>query len=72
MVTINGLAHMIMRIAEKNLSIRNVPGPTGVRGCNSDSRLIQQRLGWAPSQPLADGLAMTYRWIERQVLRNAA
>jgi GDP-D-mannose 3', 5'-epimerase len=72
MVTINGLARMIMRIAEKDLSVRNIPGPTGVRGRNSDNRLIRDRLGWAPSQALADGLAMTYRWIERQVLRNAA
>jgi GDP-D-mannose 3', 5'-epimerase len=72
MVTVNGLARMIMRIAEKDLSVRNIPGPTGVRGRNSDNRLIRERLGWAPSQALADGLAMTYRWIERQVLRNAA
>ena len=72
MVTINGLARMVMRIAVKDLSVRNIPGPTGVRGRNSDNRLTRDRLGWAPSQALADGLAMTYRWIERQVLRNAA
>jgi GDP-D-mannose 3',5'-epimerase len=72
MVTINGLARMIMRLSEKDLSICNVPGPTGVRGRNSDNRLIKQRLGWAPCQPLVDGLVVTYRWIEQQVLRNAA
>ena len=72
MVTINGLAQMIMRIAEKELTIRYIPGPTGVRGRNSDNRLIKRRLGWAPSQPLEDGLAITYRWIEQQVRRNAA
>jgi len=72
MVTINGLANMIMRIAEKPLGIRNFPGPTGVRGRNSDNRLIQEKLGWAPSQKLEDGLAITYRWIEQQVRRNAA
>jgi len=72
MVTINGLAQMIMQVAEKDVLIRNVPGPTGVRGRNSDNRLIRERLGWAPSQPLADGLAVTYRWIEQKVLRNAA
>ena len=72
MVTINGLAQMIMRIAAKPLSIRNIPGPLGVRGRNSDNRLINERLGWAPSQPLADGLTVTYRWIEQQVRRNAA
>ncbi len=67
MVTINQLAAMIMEIAGKKLTIRNIPGPTGVRGRNSDNRLIRERLGWAPSQPLRDGLSKTYRWIAAQV-----
>src|SRR5262245_15290758 len=45
MVTINELAGMIAKISGKNLSIRNVPGPTGVRGRNSDNQLIRQKLG---------------------------
>jgi GDP-D-mannose 3', 5'-epimerase len=69
MVTVDGLARMIMRAAGKTLSIHPIPGPTGVRGRNSDNRLIRDRLGWAPSRPLSDGLAVTYRWIERQVHR---
>ncbi len=72
MVTINGLARMVMQTAGKELSIRNIPGPEGVRGRNSDNRLIAARLGWAPGRKLAEGLATTYRWIERQVRRNAA
>jgi nucleoside-diphosphate-sugar epimerase len=72
MVTINTLAQTIMRISGRDLSIRNIAGPTGVRGRNSDNRLITQRLGWAPSQPLVEGLKITYRWIEQQVQRNAA
>jgi GDP-D-mannose 3', 5'-epimerase len=72
MVTINELAQMVMQIAGKELAIRNIPGPVGVRGRNSDNRLIAARLGWAPGRPLAEGLDATYRWIERQVLRNAA
>ena len=72
MVTINGLARMVMQIGDKDLAIRNIPGPVGVRGRNSDNRLIAARLGWAPGRPLAEGLDTTYRWIERQVLRNAA
>ncbi len=70
MVTINGLAGMAMRIAGKQLSIRHIPGPTGVRGRNSDNRLIREKLGWAPSRPLEAGLAATYRWIEQQARRN--
>jgi len=67
MVTINGMASMIMDIAGKRLRIKHVPGPTGVRGRNSDNRLIRDKLGWAPSAPLRNGLAKTYRWIAAQV-----
>jgi nucleoside-diphosphate-sugar epimerase len=70
MVTINTLAHMVMRIAGKDLAIRTIPGPVGVRGRNSDNRLIRTELGWAPSRPLEAGLAVTYRWIEQQARRN--
>lgn len=67
MVTINQLADMIMRIASKNLSIRHIPGPLGVRGRNSDNRLIQEKLGWRPRRPLQEGLEKTYPWISDQV-----
>lgn len=67
MVTINQLAAMVMDIAGKKLSIRHVPGPTGVRGRNSDNRLIRETLGWAPSKALRDGLEKTYEWIASQV-----
>jgi nucleoside-diphosphate-sugar epimerase len=66
MVTIDDLADMIMRIAGKRLEKRHIPGPLGVRGRNSNNRLILEKLGWAPSQPLAAGLKITYDWIERQ------
>jgi GDP-D-mannose 3',5'-epimerase len=67
MVTINQLAEMTMEIAGKQLRIRHIDGPLGVRGRNSDNRLLRQRLGWAPSAPLRQGLEITYRWIEEQV-----
>jgi len=67
MVSINGLARMIMTIAGKTQSIRHVPGPQGVRGRNSDNRLFAQHLGWKPSQPLEDGLRQTYAWIKHKV-----
>jgi GDP-D-mannose 3',5'-epimerase len=67
MVTINQLAEMIMEIAGKKLSIKHIPGPLGVRGRNSDNRLIRERLGWEPTTPLRDGLAKTYAWIAQQV-----
>ena len=41
----------------------NLDAPKGVRGRNSDNTLIQERLGWEPSTPLAVGLEKTYSWI---------
>jgi GDP-D-mannose 3',5'-epimerase len=67
MVSIDQLAHMVMEIAGKSLRLKHIPGPLGVRGRNSDNRLISQELGWAPSRPLREGLEKTYAWIERQV-----
>ncbi len=66
MVTINGLAEIAMKISGKKLAIKHIPGPLGVRGRNSDNRLIQQRLGWSPSEPLEAGMVKTYRWIEEK------
>lgn len=67
MVTINELTQMVISIAGKNLSIRHVPGPMGVRGRNSDNRLIARKLGWKPFCALRQGLEKTYAWIAAQV-----
>lgn len=72
MVTINQLACMVMEVAGKNLSINHIDGPLGVRGRNSDNRLIAEKLGWKPSQPLIEGLKRTYSWIEEQVKQAVA
>jgi nucleoside-diphosphate-sugar epimerase len=72
MVTINQLTDMIMQIAGKRVEKRHIPGPLGVRGRNSDNRLIREKLSWAPSQPLTAGLETTYSWIERQTRSNTA
>jgi len=72
MISINELAHLVMKIAGKQLAIRHIAGPLGVRGRNSDNRLIAQKLGWAPTRPLHDGLEKTYAWIEGQVASASA
>ena len=71
MVTINHLAEIIMSIAHKPLSVRHIPGPLGVRGRNSDNRLISEKLGWQPTQPLRSGLEKTYAWVSEQVAKHA-
>ena len=67
MVTINQLADMAMAIAGKKLTKKHIEGPLGVRGRNSDNRLIEKRLGWRPTRPLREGLEKTYAWIKEQI-----
>ena len=67
MVTINELAQYAIDISGKNITIKNVDGPTGVRGRNSDNKLIGEKLDWVPNYPLYEGLIHTYEWISKQV-----
>lgn len=67
MISINDFAKMAISISGKNLSIKNVPGPTGVRGRNSDNRLLKEKLNWSPTLPLFEGMKLTYEWINTQV-----
>lgn len=67
MVSINQLVGMVSSIAGKRVRIRHIPGPLGVRGRNSDNRLIREELGWAPSEPLRRGMQRTYEWVNAQV-----
>lgn len=66
-VTINTLVDMASDIAGKKLTKKHIKGPTGVRGRNSDNKLIKAKLNWAPELPLVRGLEITYKWIEQQV-----
>lgn len=67
MVSINELADMAMKIGQKKVSIKHIDGPLGVRGRNSDNHMISEKLGWAPSRPLEEGLTKTYMWIVEQL-----
>lgn len=66
MIAINDFAKMVIDIAGKNITLKNIPGPTGVRGRNSDNRLIKEKLGWQPTQPLLEGMKKTYAWVKEQ------
>ena len=67
MITINDLSNTIIDISGKMIYIKNVNGPTGVRGRNSNNNLIKEKIGWSPNQPLYNGLIQTYEWIEKQI-----
>jgi len=66
MISINDFAKMIIGISGKKVSIKNIPGPEGVRGRNSDNDLIGEKLGWKPSRTLLEGIKKTYNWISIQ------
>jgi GDP-D-mannose 3', 5'-epimerase len=66
-ISMNDLTKLVIQLAGKRAGIKNIPGPQGVRGRTSDNTLIKEKLGWAPSQPLSDGLKKTYKWIQSQM-----
>jgi nucleoside-diphosphate-sugar epimerase len=67
MISINNLAKMVIDISGKSISVKNITGPLGVRGRNSNNKLIQLKLGWQPTQSLRMGMEITYQWINQQV-----
>lgn len=66
MISINDLAALAIKISGKQITIKNIPGPTGVRGRNSDNVLIRKELGWSPTSSLKEGIEKTYYWINEQ------
>jgi nucleoside-diphosphate-sugar epimerase len=68
MISINNLALMVAEIAGKQVTLKHIEGPQGVRGRNSDNTLIEKELGWRPSQPLREGIEKTYKWIASKCL----
>ncbi len=64
LITIDDLARMVEEIAGVKLEHNhNLSAPKGVNGRNSDNRLIQKYLGWAPGIRLREGMEKTYDWI---------
>jgi len=72
MVTINGLVKMVADISGKVVHVRHIDGPLGVRGRNSQNDLLREKLQWAPSLPLRQGLEKTYAWVAQQVENRLA
>jgi GDP-D-mannose 3',5'-epimerase len=72
LVTINQLIDIVEDIAGKKFKRRyNLDAPKGVRGRCSENTLIKEKLGWAPSIRLRDGMEKTYRWISDQMAAPA-
>ena len=71
MVTINQLVKIVSSIAKKNIFIKHIDGPLGVRGRNSYNKNIFKDIGWKPSLDLYTGLESTYKWIDEQIKNNS-
>jgi len=67
MISIRDFTKMVMDISGKDLSIKYIDGPTGVKGRNSDNELIEKMLSWKPSLPLRDGMVKAYAWITQEI-----
>ena len=67
MVTINQLANMAIDISGKRIYIKNIEGPVGVNGRNSNNDLIREKLGWGPKYSLREGMEKTFKWIQHEI-----
>jgi len=54
---------MVIGVSGKDIRLQT-PGPRGVRGRNSDNRLIKQLLGLRPEQCFQAGIEKTMPWID--------
>ncbi len=70
MVSINELVDIAEEISGIKLKrTYDLDAPKGVRGRNSDNKLIKKRLNWAPSISLTEGLTKTYEWIYNDIVK---
>ena len=67
MVSINELAKIAGEISGKNISLKHIDGPLGVRGRNSNNDLIRETLNWNYEFSLKQGISETFKWIDEQV-----
>ena len=67
MVDMIEFATIAMSFEEKKLPIKHIEGPMGVRGRNSNNKLIMEKLGWEPTIKIKEGLGKTYFWIKEQI-----
>jgi nucleoside-diphosphate-sugar epimerase len=69
-ISINNLVKLVAKLADKDIKIKNVPGPVGVMGRTSDNILISKMLNWNPEENLELGLTKTYSWIKNEVQQS--
>ncbi len=65
-VSVDELVRTVAEIAGKQISVRHVAGPVGVRSRNFSNERVYS-IGWQPKHTLRQGIALTYPWIVEQV-----
>jgi nucleoside-diphosphate-sugar epimerase len=70
-VSINQMIEIIEKIAdykvEKNYLLDK---PKGVRGRSSNNDLVRKKINWNFETSLKSGLAITYKWIEKEMKKK--
>lgn len=69
-ISINGLVKLAASFENKEIKIKHIKGPQGVRGRNSDNELMRKVLNWDYSHKLKHGLEKTYFWILDQLHKS--
>lgn len=65
-VEVNQLAEYVIAASGKNLKIKHIDGPVGVKARNFSDKLIKST-GWKPKWKLKDAIKIHYNWVNEQV-----
>lgn len=65
-VTVNQLAEYVIEASGKNLKIKHIDGPVGVKARNFSDKRIRST-GWKPKWKLKDAIKIHYDWVKEQV-----
>jgi len=65
-VEVNKLAEYVIAASGKNLKIKHIDGPVGVKARNFSDKLIRSTT-WKPKWKLKDAIKIHYNWVKEQV-----
>jgi nucleoside-diphosphate-sugar epimerase len=65
-VSVEELVQTVIKVSDKKINVKYVPGPVGVQSRNFSNDRIYS-LGWQAKVFLEDGMRFTYPWVEAQV-----
>lgn len=70
--SIKEVAEMVVRISGKDINIQyDLTKPEGDKARAADYTKAKDILGWEPRVSLEEGLTLQYKWIEKEINKNA-